>query len=153
MLNLYKEKGLRLDKLMDHNMELLPTYMHISWGNKYNYFPSTLANKLAKGNGFNGKKVLHFTFQYTANNNTSMFGYSPSFDILRGKIDEYFRQLAKDIKKYHIYYMTAINPLENRKILTKTQVKKMIEDIDSDEILTITRTLPSGAKVDLFIHK
>ena len=109
MDNLYKEKGSRLDKLMDHNMELLPTYMHISWGNKYNYFPSTLANKLAKGNGFNGKKVLHFTFQYTANNNTSMFGYSPSFDILRGKLDEYFRQLAKDIKKYHYPVLFRLN--------------------------------------------
>ena len=107
--NYYKNHGDRLDKLMNHEMELLPTYMHISWGSKYNYFPTTLVNKLAKGNGFNGKKVLHFTFQYTANNNTSLFGYSPSFDILRGHLDDYFRRLAKDIKKYHYPVLFRLN--------------------------------------------
>ena len=107
--NYYKKYGSRLDDLTKYNFELLPTYMHISWGDKLNYFPSTLANKLAKGNGFNGKKVLHFTFQYTANNNTSMFGYSPTYDILRGKYDEYFRQLARDIKKYHYPVLFRLN--------------------------------------------
>ena len=107
--NFYKNEGLRLDNLMHHDFELLPTYMHISYNDKLNYFPMTLCNKLAKGNGFNGKKVLHFTFQYTANNNTSLFGYSPSFDILRGELDEYLRRLAKDIKKYHYPVLFRLN--------------------------------------------
>ena len=74
---------------MEHNFELLATYMHISYQNKSNYFPLSMAKEYASGNGFNNKKVLHFTFQYTANNNTSLFGYSPTYDILRGKYDEY----------------------------------------------------------------
>ncbi len=107
--NVYKDRGLRFDSLMQHNFELLPTYTHISYAGIYHHFPLTLANKLAKGNGFNGKKVLHFTFQYTANNNTSMFGYSPTFDILRGKLDDYFRKMAKDIKKYHYPVLFRLN--------------------------------------------
>ena len=43
---------------MEHNFELLPTYMHISWAGKFNYFPKELANEYAKGDGFNKKKVL-----------------------------------------------------------------------------------------------
>lgn len=107
--NYFKENYLKYDKLLDHNFELLPTYMHISWHDLMHEFPSTLCNKLAKGNGFNGKKVLHFTFQYTANNNTSMFGYSPTFDILRGKLDDYFIKLARDIKKYHYPVLFRLN--------------------------------------------
>lgn len=107
--NYFKDHGDRFDKLMSHDFELLPTYMHISWGDHYHYFPMTLCNKLAKGNGFNNKKVLHFTFQYTANNNTSLFGYSPTFDIIRGKLDDYLRQLAQDIKKYHYPVLFRLN--------------------------------------------
>ena len=107
--NYFKENALKYDNLMQHNFELLPTYMHISWGNMMHYFPLTLCNKLAKGNGFNGKKVLHFTFQYTSNNNSSLFGYSPTFDILRGELDDYFHQLAKDIKKYHYPVLFRLN--------------------------------------------
>lgn len=136
--NIYKKDGLRLDKLMDHNMELLPTYMHISWGNKLNYFPSTLVNKLAKGTGFNGKKVLHFTFQYTANNNTSMFGYSPSFDILRGKLDDYFRQLAKDIKKYHYPVLFRLN---NEMNTDWTSYSGIVSLLDPDIFITTWKRL------------
>jgi len=84
---------------------------------------------------------------------STLFLFGMSYRQIANIIGVTPMSVGRWIKKYHIYYMTAINPLENRKILTKTQVKKMIEDIDSDEILTITRTLPSGAKVDLFIHK
>lgn len=61
--------------------------------------------------------------------------------------------IGRWIKKYHIYYMTSINPLEKRNILSKEEVKKMIEQSQTDKFLVITRTLPSGAKVDLFIHE
>lgn len=129
----YKDNGLRLDNLTEHDFELLPTYMHISWGDKFNYFPSTLVNKLAKGNGFNGKKVLHFTFQYTANNNTSMFGYSPTFDILRGKFDEYFRQLARDIKKYHYPVLFRLN---NEMNTDWTSYSGIVSLLDPDIFIT-----------------
>lgn len=107
--NFYKNEGDFYDKNMEHNFELLPTYMHISWFGKFNYFPKELANEYAKGDGFNKKKVLHFTFQYTASNNTSMVGYTPVFDVLRGKYDEYFRLLAKDLKEYHHPILFRLN--------------------------------------------
>lgn len=105
----YENETKRLESKMEHNFELLATYMHISYQNKLNYFPLSMAKEYASGNGFNNKKVLHFTFQYTANNNTSLFGYSPTYDILRGKYDEYFHRLAKDIKKYQHPVLFRLN--------------------------------------------
>lgn len=125
--SIYEKEGDKLDKLMNHNMELLPTYMHISWHGHLHYFPTTMANKLAQGDGFNGKKVLHFTFQYTADNNTSLFGYSPSYDILRGKYDEYFRQLAKDIKAYRYPVLFRLNNEMNTDWTTYSGIASLLD--------------------------
>lgn len=99
----------RFDALMDKGLTLFPTYMHISWQGHIHHFPMTQALKYAGGDGLNHKKVLHFTFQYTANDNQSFFGYSPTFDILRGKYDDYFRELARQIKKYHYPVLFRLN--------------------------------------------
>lgn len=107
--NFFDNYGLRLDKLTKHHFALFPTYMHISWYDYIHYFPMDMAKKYAGGDGFNHKKVLHFTFQYTANNNGSMFGYTPIYDILRGKYDAYFYRLAKDIKAYHYPVLFRLN--------------------------------------------
>lgn len=105
----YEKYGDKYEKLMDYTCPLFPTYMHISWQNHLHRFPMKMALKYAGGDGFNDKKILHFTFQYTANNNTSLYGYTPSLDILRGEFDEYFRQLAQDIKKYHYPILFRLN--------------------------------------------
>ncbi len=90
----------RLSTAFDYDFDIMPTYMHIGWGDERHYFPTTLANKYAGGNGFNGKPVLQFTYQFTTLNNSNLAGYTPMFDIIRGSYDKHFRQLAKDIKAY-----------------------------------------------------
>ena len=59
-----------------------------------------MAEEFAGGNGFNGKPVLQFTYQFTDSNNGNLGGFNPSFDILRGRYDDQFRRLAQDIKSY-----------------------------------------------------
>lgn len=104
----------RLYTLTDYNQEICATYTHLSWGDIPMYFPSTLASKLASGNGFNDKPVLQFTLQYTTNNNNvniynKTSNYTPMFDILRGKYDDYFTKLAKDIKAYNKPVLFRLN--------------------------------------------
>ena len=89
-----------IEEAWDHNFDIYPTYTHIAWGDEYHYFPVNMANELAGGNGVNGKPVLQFTYQFTRNNNIVADEVTPMFDILRGVYDDYFHQLAKDVKKY-----------------------------------------------------
>ncbi len=79
---------------------IMPTYTHLMYGSTYQNFPTDMANEFAGGNGFNGKPVLQFTYQFTANNNSDMYAKNVSFDVLRGSHDAQFRKLAKDIKAY-----------------------------------------------------
>ncbi|MDE5896500.1 MAG: glycoside hydrolase family 26 protein [Clostridia bacterium] len=85
--------------------DIYPTYTHIGKGTDAehftpHHFPLNMARKLAGGNGFNGKPVLQFTYQFTLNNNLVAEERTPMFDILRGKFDGHFRRLARDIKAY-----------------------------------------------------
>ncbi len=94
------EETERLQSAFDYDLDIMPTYMHIGWGSDLHYFPTTLATRYAGGNGFNGKPVLQFTYQFTTLNNGYLNGYTPMFDIIRGTYDKHFHQLAKDIKAY-----------------------------------------------------
>ncbi len=90
----------RLKTAMDFKYDIMPTYTHLSWYGSYNDFPLDMANAFAGGNGFNGKPVLQFTYQFTNNNNSDMYAKNPMFDILRGTHDAQFRKIARDIKTY-----------------------------------------------------
>lgn len=96
----------RMESLTDYKQSILPTYNHLYWYETPFTFPTKLANLYGGGNGFDDKAVLQFTLQYTTNNNkvgswnNSEDNYTPMFDILRGKYDELFRELARDIKDY-----------------------------------------------------
>lgn len=57
------------------------------------------------------------------------------------------------IKKFHIYYMSSIAPNEKREIMSQKQVQKMIANSPSNQIIVIQRTLPSGGRIDLLIHR
>ena len=78
-----------LEEAMDYSFDLMPTYQHVLSGNSPSKFALANTVDLASGNGFNGKKVLHYTYQFTANNNDVAGDnlYTPMFDILRGPID------------------------------------------------------------------
>ncbi len=86
------------------DMDIFMTYIHVGWYGK-DYEQTRLSEKMdfinqqAGGNGFNGKPVLELTYQYTTTNN-ELGAYTPMYDILRGRLDEEFRQLAADIKTY-----------------------------------------------------
>ena len=112
----YKLKGLQ--ESLDYNMDLYPTYLHTSFSNKYGEFKYYNANVLAGGNGFNGKRVLQLSYQFTNNNNrvstdNTVENYTPMFDILRGPRDngdhladrrtilyDAFTNLTNGIKQY-----------------------------------------------------
>ncbi len=84
---------------LDYTPEIFMTYLHIGWYNDLSYLKSEFVEKHAGGNGFNGKPVLNLTYQFTTTNN-AISGYTPMFDIMRGKYDDHFRRLAADIKAY-----------------------------------------------------
>ncbi|MGI6716558.1 MAG: glycoside hydrolase family 26 protein [Eubacteriales bacterium] len=84
---------------IDYQSEIFMTYLHIGWYSTLNYLDLDYVNANAGGNGFNGKPVLNLTYQFTTTNNV-VSGYSPMFDIMRGKYDDHFRKLAQDIKAY-----------------------------------------------------
>lgn len=90
----------RLETAFDYKFDIMPTYTALRWYDTYNDFPTKIANATAGGNGFNGKPVLQFTYQFTASNNGNLKGYTPMFDILRGTYDSHFRKLARQIKDY-----------------------------------------------------
>ncbi len=90
----------RLESSMNMTYDILPTYTHLSYGSYLNPFPLEMASELAGGNGFNGKPVLQYTYQYTMTNNQKLDGPTPVFNVLRGDYDAHFRQFARDIKAY-----------------------------------------------------
>ncbi len=90
----------RLSTAVGYDFDIIPTYTHLGWASYRIPFPLEMAEDLAGGNGFNGKPVLQFTYQYTLTNNTILTGPTPIFNVLRGDYDEHFRQLAQDIKTY-----------------------------------------------------
>lgn len=82
--------------------DMYMTYLHIGWDGVPNDFTEAfgLGEKYAGGNGFNGKPVFHLTYQFTVTNNATGSVYTPMFDILRGKYDNYFRRFAAKLKEY-----------------------------------------------------
>lgn len=98
-LKIQREKE-RFETTLDFQFGIMPTYTHIGYGNTMHHFPVEMAQKFAGGNEKNNKPVLQFTYQFTTSNNGNLEGYTPMFDILRGKYDDHFHRLAKDIKSY-----------------------------------------------------
>lgn len=88
------------DEGMGCDMQIMPTYLHLGYRDRMLFFPTELAEEFAGGNGFNGKPVLQVSYQFTTNNNVGLEGRTPIYDILRGRYDDHFRQLAQDIKAY-----------------------------------------------------
>ncbi|MEG1743217.1 MAG: hypothetical protein RR246_03525, partial [Clostridia bacterium] len=90
----------RLQDAFDYKMNIMPTYMHVGWDKTKHFFPSEMAAECAGGNGFNGKPVLQFSYQFTTLNNSNLSGYTPIFDILRVTYYKQFKPLAQHIKTY-----------------------------------------------------
>lgn len=94
---------------MDYKFDIMPTYTHTRFYEDPTSFPTKTALTLAGGNGFNGLPVLQFTLQFTTSNNEGLHGYTPMFDILRGKYDNYFKTLAADMKAYKKPILFRVN--------------------------------------------
>ena len=95
-----KEDNDFFEQSMDYKFGLAPTYTHCGKAYDPGKFPLESANMFAGGNGENGKPVLQFTMQYTSSNNLGLSDYTPMFDIIRGKYDQYFKDLAASLKEY-----------------------------------------------------
>lgn len=89
-----------IEEAMGYRYDIYPTYTHISWGGVPHRFNTPMSLALAGGNGVNNQPVLQFTYQFTTNNNLVAQEVTPMFDIIRGKYDDHFKQLAADIKAY-----------------------------------------------------
>ena len=78
------------------------TYQHIGWYDNLSDPAEVFerAYKFAGGDGKNGKPVFNLTYQFTITNNATGDVKTPMFDILRGKLDDQFRKLAQEMKKY-----------------------------------------------------
>ena len=100
-----------LEELLDYKFGIIPTYSHCGklTDDYQETFPLETAKLLAGGNGFNNKPVIQYTLQFTASNNEGLYGYTPMFDILRGKYDNYFKKLAKEIKAYEKPVLFRLN--------------------------------------------
>ena len=96
-----------LEEAFGRKYEIYPTYTALAYAGEPVRFPVYMSKALAGGNGFEDKPVLQFTYQFTGNNN--LMGATPMFDIMRGKYDEQFRQLAKDIKDYGAPVLFRLN--------------------------------------------
>lgn len=105
------QKG--IEELWDHNFDIYPTYTHLSNTTGPHYFPKAMAKELADGDGRNGRPVLQLSYQFTTDNNNvqnkNFTEYTPLFDIMRGKFDEQFRTLARDIKEYEKPVLFRLN--------------------------------------------
>lgn len=129
-----EKENKRLFDLTNYHQAILPTYNHLAWGETKMTFPLQLATTYGGGNGFDDKAVLQFTLQYTNNNNNVNIynkteNYTPMFDILRGKYDEQFRELARDIKTYSKPVLFRLN---NEMNTDWTSYCGMISLIDPD---------------------
>ena len=78
------------------------TYLHVGWYDNLSG-PEEVMERAAKhagGDGKNGKPIFNLTYQFTVTNNATGGVYTPMFDILRGKLDDHFRNLARALKEY-----------------------------------------------------
>lgn len=126
-LKAYKEKKAKIEKDFDYEFDVISSYNHVSWHGDFSvfYFPLQGAREVC-GDGYDGKPILQFSYQYTDNNNRvdqneviNMF--SPQFEILRGQnkatgLDDYrngiYKQLvdlAHAIKAYEKPVMLRLN--------------------------------------------
>lgn len=117
----------RISTAVGYEYEIMPTYTHLKWYNSYNDFPSEMAAELAGGNGFNGKPVLQFTYQFTVNNNASLYWRTPMFEILRGDHDTQFRELAQDIKAYGKPVLFRLNNEMNTDWTTYSGIANLLD--------------------------
>ncbi|MDY2889866.1 MAG: glycosyl hydrolase [Candidatus Caccosoma sp.] len=115
----------RFESVLDYNFDITPTYAHLN-----EPFDLNGANATAGGNGYNNKKVLQFSYQFTTNNNNVSVSNrtnceTPMFDILRGpsskdrkiwsegdardRIMWKFISLAKRLKEYNEPVLFRLN--------------------------------------------
>ena len=107
VLDLSRRHQSYLEEAWDFKYDIYPTYTALQYAGERVRFPVYMAEELAGGDGTNGKPVLQCTYQFTANNN--LMGTTPMFDILRGKYDGQFRELAQDIKNYQKPVLFRLN--------------------------------------------
>ena len=90
------------DEAIGATPDVYMTYLHIGWYDNLTNPSEAMerAYKHAGGNGTNGKPVFNLTYQFTVTNNATGGVYTPMFDILRGRLDDHFRELARQLKEY-----------------------------------------------------
>ncbi len=86
---------------LDATPDVYMTYLAMGWYGDPQSPEETFerADTYAGGDGFDGKPVFNLTYQFTETNNATG-AYTPTFDILRGRLDDQFRELAGYMKDY-----------------------------------------------------
>lgn len=122
--NIVESKLGALEEAMEYKFDLMPTYQHVLSSGSPSKFALQNTIDLASGDGFNGMRVLHYTYQFTSNNN-DVYGddmYTPLFDVLRGPnpngdtffdkrnlINQAFMNIANALKTYKLPVLFRLN--------------------------------------------
>lgn len=110
----YKHEGEYADWLFSEEgigtPDVYMTYQHMGWYGKPGDVDEFMhrAEKYAGGNGFDNKPVLSLVYQFTETNNSTK-DVATIYDILRGKKDNYLRQVAQAIKSYQHPVLFRVN--------------------------------------------
>lgn len=88
-----------LEKEIEHKFEIMLVYNHLG-----NEVPMEAMEQMKKDD-----RIIEFTYQICVNNNETLYGYTPMFDVLDGKYDDEFRKLAKELKKFENPVLFRLN--------------------------------------------
>ncbi len=124
---------------------------------------STEAVKNGFANGWQRYKCKKCGYQYTKQNPqgqsifikllaSSLFLFGLSKREIAKIIGVTPMSVVRWIQRYHIYYMTSVPPHEKREIMTKEQVKSLVDAAPSNRAMVISNDLPSGGRMDLIIY-
>ncbi len=89
----------RMEKKMNNKFDVLLNYVHYR-----DAFPIEFMKKAYKK-----EKIVELTYQMTTSNNTELFGYTPSLDLYRGKLDKEIREFAKGAKQFGHPFLFRLN--------------------------------------------
>lgn len=88
-----------LEEKLEHKFEIMLVYNHLA-----NEVPMEAMEQMKKED-----RIIEFTFQTCVNNNETLYGYTPMFDIIDGKYDEDIRKLASEIKAFENPVLFRLN--------------------------------------------
>jgi hypothetical protein len=89
----------KLEQDLDYSFDVVLVYHHLG-----NELPIKEMKKISDSG-----KAIEFTLQTSVNNNEKLYGYTPMFDIIDGKLDEQIITLAQNLKSLNTPILFRLN--------------------------------------------